>query len=126
MDLLILGQTLTTDVSKHGGSRALGDVHAGVRDEIVQAAGDFAAGVINAQLIPSILRLNYGEDSERPEFRPAPARQEDAVRNAERDAVLIGAGMSMPRAWWYRRHDIPLPQAGEGVGEERETGEGRA
>jgi phage gp29-like protein len=120
MDLLILGQTLTSDVSKHGGSRALGEVHADVRAEVIQAAANFAAGVLNAQLVRSILLLNYGEDSEAPEFRPAPKKEQDSLANAQRDSTLLAAGAPMPRAWFYKRHGIPLPQEGEetvGAGE---------
>ena len=86
MDLLILGQTLTSDVSKHGGSRALGEVHADVRAEVIQAAANFAAGVLNAQLVRSILLLNYGEDSEAPEFRQRRRRSRTAwpTRNETR------------------------------------------
>jgi phage gp29-like protein len=123
MDLLILGQTLTSDVSKHGGSRALGEVHADVRTEVIQAAGNFAAGVLNAQLVRSILLLNCGEDSEAPEFRPVPKKEQDALANAQRDSTLLGDGVPMPRAWFYKRHGIPLPQDGEQTvgGEEEST-----
>lgn len=113
MDLLILGQTLTTDVSAAGGSRALGDVHAGVKAEIVQAAGNWAARVLNTQLIPSILTLNYGDTEEAPHYEPQPDEAEDALANAQRDEVLLQAGVKMPRAWFYKRHDIPEPQPGE-------------
>jgi len=122
MDLLILGQTLTSDVSKHGGSRALGEVHADVRTEVIQAAGNFAAGVLNAQLVRSILLLNCGEDSEAPEFRPVPKKEQDALANAQRDSTLLADGVPMPRTWFYRRHGIPLPQPGEEtVGGEKES-----
>jgi phage gp29-like protein len=63
-DLLVLGQTLTTDtggMGRGGGSHALGRVHADVRAGIIDAAAKFAAGVIEQQLIPAILRLNYGD-----------------------------------------------------------------
>ena len=113
MDLLILGQTLTTDVSKQGGSRALGEVHAGVKEEVVRAAGEFSARVINTQLIPSILRLNYGNADEPPQFRPMPRALADARANAERDAILLAAGVRLPEAWFYQRHDVPLPREGE-------------
>ena len=113
MDLLILGQTLTTDVSSHGGSRALGQVHADIRAEVLQAAANFAAGVLNSQLVRSILLLNYGEDTEVPEFRPVPKREQDTLANAQRDSTLLAAGVPMPRAWFYKRHGIPLPQPGE-------------
>ena len=54
-DLLVLGQTLTTDtggMGAGGGSRALGQVHADVRAGIIDAAAKFAAGVIEQQIIP--------------------------------------------------------------------------
>lgn len=111
-DLLILGQTLTTDVSSTG-SMALGQVHADVRSDIILAAADFVAGIFNRQLIPSILRLNYGDESEAPEICGEPNKIEDAKANAERDQILLSAGVEMPKAWFYERHGIPLPQAGE-------------
>lgn len=113
-DLLILGQTLTTDVGASG-SRALGEVHQGVRADIIQAAADFASGVINQQMVRAILLLNYGEDGEAPEFLPEPVRVSDEKANAERDAILVRAGFRLPRAWAYKRHGIPLPQEGEEV-----------
>lgn len=117
-DLLILGQTLTSDTGGMGsgsGSLALGKVHQGVKAEIIQQAADFAASVINRQLIPAILRQNYGDDSECPEFRPEPKTVKDELANANRDSVLLSAGISMPKEWFYKRHDIPLPTEGEEV-----------
>ena len=35
-DILVLGQTLTTEVGASG-SRALGDVHSGVKHEVIEA-----------------------------------------------------------------------------------------
>lgn len=113
-DLLILGQTLTTDVGDSG-SRALGEVHSSVRDDVIQSCADFAARIINSQLVPAILRLNYGDDSEAPEFCPAKKTKEDAKANAERDKILIDAGLEMPEDWLYKRHNVPLPQPGERV-----------
>lgn len=111
-DILILGQTLTTDVGASG-SLALGAVHKTVRDEIVAAAAEFAANVINYQLVPAILRLNYGDAEDAPEFRPAPQTVEDEKANAERDNILLTAGIDLPKTWFYERHKIPLPQPGE-------------
>src|SRR5206468_12660493 len=55
-DLLVLGQTLTTDtggMGSGGGSHALGQVHADVRSGIIDAAAKITAGVIEQQLIPA-------------------------------------------------------------------------
>lgn len=113
-DILILGQTLTTDVG-NSGSRALGGVHKSVRDEVIQSAADWVAEVLNLQLVPAILRLNYGDDAEAPEFLPKPVEVQDLKANAERDAILLDRGVPLPRDWFYQRHQIPLPASGEAV-----------
>lgn len=113
-DLLILGQTLTTDVGDSG-SRALGDVHAGVRADIMSAAAEWLEGLLQDQLVMAICRLNGLDESQAPELCGEPRRMEDQKANAERDAILLQAGLEMPKAWAYRRHGIPLPQAGEEV-----------
>jgi phage gp29-like protein len=115
-DLLILGQTLTSDTGGMGGgsgSMALGKVHQDVRTEVIEAAASFAASVVNQQLVPAILRLNYGNDEQCPEFRPESEKEIDQKGNADRDAVLMQAGVEMPKEWFYKRHEIPLPTEGE-------------
>jgi phage gp29-like protein len=118
-DLLILGQSGTTEISgpgKTGGSNAANEVLEGVEWKFVKAAAEFAAGVINRQWIPSILRLNYnGDATEAPWFCPHPEEKEDSKANAERDEILLGAGVEMPKKWFYGRHNIPLPQPDEEV-----------
>jgi len=42
----------------------------------------------------------------------------DAKLNAERDKILIEAGMKMPRKWWHERHDVPMPAEDEEVVEQ--------
>lgn len=111
-DLLVLGQTLTSDVG-NSGSRALGDVHMSVRGDIIESSTKFAAEIINRQLIPAILRLNYGDTEEAPEICAEPDKIEDQTANATRDKTLIEAGVQIPKKWFYKRHDIPLPQEGE-------------
>jgi len=114
VDLLILGQTLTTDVGDSG-SRALGGVHRGVLDEIKQAAADWAATVINQQLIPSICRLNWGDELEMPEICPKPADQRDLAAEANRFTALQAAGMRIPRKWAHEMQQVPIPAEGEDV-----------
>lgn len=114
-DILILGQTLTTEVGQTGGAYSLGKVHAGVRGENIMSMAQAAARVLNQQLVPAILRQNYGDDDEAPEFCPEERKIEDIKANADRDAVLLGCGVDMPKKWFYERHGIPLPQAGEEV-----------
>jgi phage gp29-like protein len=95
------------------GSLALGEVHQGVRGEVIQAAAEFIETIINHQLIPSILALNYGDTEEPPEVCLEPEKLEDQKANAERDQILLNAGVELPKDWFYKRHNIPMPQAGE-------------
>lgn len=111
-DILVLGQTLTTDVG-NSGSRALGDVHESVRDDIIKAAADWAAEVVTQQLIGSICELTWGSRDLMPELQAEPEQAEDAKANAERDKVLLDAGLEIPKKWFYERHGVPLPAAGE-------------
>jgi phage gp29-like protein len=113
-DILIIGQTLTTDVADSG-SRALGSVHEGVKGEIINSAASWVARILNTQLIPSICRLNYGEENECPYLDPFGKTEEDAKALAERDQILLGQGVELPRSWFYDRHNIPQPAAGEAV-----------
>lgn len=113
-DILILGQTLTTDTpSAGGGSRAQGQVHLSVRDQIIEGACDFAESVVNNQLVPMILRLNYGDAELAPEFCAELETVADEKANAERDQILLAQGVALPKSWFYQRHGIPLPAAGE-------------
>lgn len=57
---LILGQTLTSDTSENGGSLAQAKVHAGVLSSIVLKRAAFVEEIINNQLIPAIIKLNFG------------------------------------------------------------------
>ncbi len=94
-DLLVLGQTLTTDtggMGHGGGSHALGRVHADVRASIIDAAAKFAAGVIEQQLIPSILRLNYGDTDEAPTLTFQERTEDDLTARAQWIATLASAG----------------------------------
>lgn len=114
VDLLILGQTLTTTEGQSG-TMALGSVHKGIRDEIIQAAADWVATVLNQQLVPSIVRMNFGTDTEAPEFCPKREEARDLKADADRICQLLDRSVPIPRDWLYRSQQIPLPQEGEEV-----------
>lgn len=113
-DLLILGQTLTSDVGAGGGgSLALGKVHKSVADGIKQAAANFVARVLNQQLIPAILMENYGDAEEAPYFCPKPETQKDLQATATMIKTAVETGIEVPVKWAHAELNIPLPQAGE-------------
>lgn len=115
-DLLILGQTLTSDVGESGGgSLALGKVHGGVRSQVIQSAANFVARVLNEQLVPAILRENYGDAEEAPYFCPAPRTEKDLKAVAEIIASAVSTGLEVPTKWAHAELNIPLSQPGEEV-----------
>lgn len=113
-DILILGQTLTTSVGASG-SRALGDVHYSIREDIIVRWSKWVANILNYQLIPSVLRLNYpdGGLEDCPSIEPDFSKPEDPLVNAQRDTLLLQNGVEMPKVWFYERHGIPLPEPDE-------------
>jgi phage gp29-like protein len=88
--LLLLGQTMSgSQDSSKGGGKAFGAVESKVKDERMEAAGKFACSVINSQLAPSILVLNFGDDDECPCVRLAD-ETEAGADDAQRDSILAG------------------------------------
>jgi phage gp29-like protein len=111
-DQFILGQTLTSGVSADGGSRALGEVHQGTLDGVVDGVADFVGGVLTHQLIPAIASANYGESlSELPEMWAKREEVKDEKALAERDEKIgITSGkVPVSKAWFYERHGVPMP-----------------
>ncbi|HXP60730.1 MAG TPA: DUF935 family protein [Dongiaceae bacterium] len=142
-DLLVLGQTLTSDVGrsgKGGGGLALGKVHSGVRDDLITAAAKYVQTVLETQLFPSILRLNYGTGTDyglgrdhgpqttdpRPEEVPTlclhSQKEEDQAAEATVIATLAqaGAGRIIGLDWLGKKFGIPKPAAGEETLEDHE------
>lgn len=119
-DILLLGQTLTTD-NTGTGSRALGEVHDGIRTEVLQSVASWVASIITEQLIPAIVRFNFGaipaEDTPYAEINIP--RVKDTKAAAERFKILNEAGVKMPLKWVYEELEIPEPVDGEEIfGEE--------
>ena len=115
-DILMLGQTLTTD-NTGTGSRALGEVHEGIRSEVLQSVSSWVADVITNQLIPAIVRFNFGtvaaEDMPFCEMEIPVAKDEKAI--AERIKIYTEIGISMPKQWLYEELGIPMPVDGEEI-----------
>jgi phage gp29-like protein len=113
-DILLLGQTLTTDVGDSG-SRALGDVHMAVRADVLQAVASWVAGVITDQLIPAIVRFNFGsvptEEMPYCEIKVPEARDEKAI--AERVKLLKEIGLDIPKKWAHETLGVPIPEPGD-------------
>lgn len=109
---LILGQTLSggADASK-GGGKAFGGVEAEVKAARIDAAARYVSTVINTQLIPSIIALNWGYSSECPAMSLTP--DEDAgLEQANRDSILAGL-MPLSISALRAKYKLAEPAAGE-------------
>jgi phage gp29-like protein len=113
-DILVLRQTLTTDAADRG-TQALGTVHQDVLGDVKGAAANWAARIINRQLVRSICRLNYGDTRECPFLLPNANEVKDAKSLAERDQILLNLGMEFPKEWFYERHDVPVPEDSDDI-----------
>jgi phage gp29-like protein len=113
-DILILGQTLTSDVGSSG-SRALGDVHQQVLSVREQAITRFAARVLNSQLAPAFCRLNFGDDSECPYLVPDIEPEENAKQVADMLEVARRIGVEIPVAFVHEKLAIPMAKDGEPI-----------
>lgn len=116
-DIFILGQTLTSSQGDKG-SQALGKVHEGVRQDVIEGVCDFVGEVLSYQLAPSIVELNYGASrTDIPGIWVEWPETKDEKALAERDVALgITTGkMPVSKPWFYERHGVPMPADGEDV-----------
>lgn len=111
-DNLILGQTLTSSKGD-GGAYALGKVHAGIRKEVIEDAGQAVANILNSQLIPAIIHLNYGHIPSRlPQFVPSiRGIDAEALETVAKAAEIMDVGEESARTIVK----IPKPRSGEPV-----------
>ncbi len=111
--LLILGQTMSgSQDSSKGGGKAFGAVESDVKAKRIEAAGRYACRVINTQLIPSILTLNYGDADQAPQMRML-EDEEVGPDQATTYKTLADAGLKIGASYLRKVFDIPEPQADE-------------
>ena len=112
-DLVILGQEASGESKAAGLGNGASDLHGAVRADRLQDAAQWCADLLNYQLVPSILRLNYGDESEPPTIVPDLAGEQDPKAKAERDQLLADMGLRIPTKYLYQRHAIPKPEDDE-------------
>ena len=114
-DIVILGQEASTESKPSGLGNGASELHGAVRADVLQNAAQWCADLLNYQLMPSLMRWNFGDDEELPIVVPDFAAEPDPQAKALRDQILLQSGVRMPRAWFYTRHSIPLPEPDEEV-----------
>lgn len=117
-DLVCVGQT-SNDIGQGGtGSLASSESQLDVRAELLAGVLSRVGKTVSRQLVEAVLRLNYPPDTalrEMPVLECRLPEVEDALANIERDKVFLETGATMPRDWFYARHNVPLPLPGEAV-----------
>src|SRR6201993_3562691 len=108
-DIMLLGQTLTTEV-RESGSRALGQVHRTVMDEILEAAAKYCAKAITNQIVPGIIQYNYGNLDELPTLEPVIKSPKDILQLAQSYNILFNQ-MRIPvrKDELYDRIEFTIP-----------------
>lgn len=115
---LILGNTLTSDTTKDGGSRAQAEVHQEVQNEAVLALGNFVSNILNAQLVPALVRKNYGrtEGLPLPEIRcTVPSAGVNMDRLEFYCKFINELGCPVSRSKLYDDCGVPIPADGDDV-----------
>jgi phage gp29-like protein len=111
-DLLILGQEASSESKPAGLGSGASQLHGSVRADVLQNAAQWCADLLNYQLVPALLRWNWGDESDPPTIVPDIASENDPKAKADRDDVLSKIA-PLPRKWFYERHAIPEPEADE-------------
>jgi len=107
--LLVLGQTMTGATLASGrGGQSFGTVEAQLKQDRLDAASFFVSNVLNRQLIPYILNLNYGDTKEAPTCRFL-KETEGTYQDAQRDQILTTIGLPIPLS--HLRHKYGIPEA---------------
>ncbi|BET67412.1 hypothetical protein ASA1KI_23300 [Opitutales bacterium ASA1] len=114
-DLLFLGQNLTSEQSGQG-ARAAAEVHREVELDLYENYAAFLVDIINDQLIPNLIELNWGSRDELPFVEveiPRPNRDQE---KADRDKLLFGdLGLPVSLQYLYERHKVPAPAKGDAL-----------
>jgi phage gp29-like protein len=109
----VLGQTLTTEMPREGGSRAAAQVHQAVRRDILSADARRLAATITQDLIRPIVDLNFGPQRRYPQFTLALPEDQDIKVFADIIAELADRGLRISQKTVLDKLGLPEPQAGE-------------
>lgn len=115
MSKAILGQTLTTEAGgmRGEGSRALGEVHNEVRQDLVRADAKALAKTIRNQILRPAVGFSFGWDAPVPDFRFLHEESEDLKELAEVYEKLWQIGFDLSQEHVSERFQVPIRQKGE-------------
>ena len=114
-DIMLLGQNLSTEQNGQG-SRAATEVHREVELDLYESYAEFIVAIINDQLIPQLIALNWGAADEIPFVDVEISRPGRDQEMAARDKTLfVDMGLPVSLQYLYERHKIPSPSPSEAL-----------
>jgi phage gp29-like protein len=120
----VLGQTLTTEMPRSGGSRAAAQVHEGVRRDIMNADARRLAATLARDLVRPIVELNMGPQRQYPKIELGLPDDSDVKVFAEIVAMLADRGLRVGQKTILDKLGIAEAAEGEAVlGAIKEGGE---
>lgn len=110
---LILGQNLSSDSPRNGGSRSQGDNHMEVRRDRIEGVARWVANEPLRQFARAVLLMNYGTDDECPEVVADFTEATDPLAQAQRDAIMLTAGVPMLYEDFCKANNMSMPEPGD-------------
>ncbi|HUY28520.1 MAG TPA: DUF935 domain-containing protein [Candidatus Binataceae bacterium] len=111
----VLGQTLTTEVTTAGGSRAAAEVHDSVRRDILAADARRLGETLNRDLVRPIVDLNLGPQRRYPKLTLGLPDDRDAKEFADIVAELADRGLRIAQKSVLDKLGLPQAAADEPV-----------
>ena len=111
----VLGQTLTTQITGEGGSRAAAEVHDAVRRDILASDARRIAATLNRDLVRPIVDLNIGPRDRYPQVTLGLPEEGDIKEFAEMLAMLTDRGLRVSQKTVLDRLGLPEPEQGDEV-----------
>lgn len=111
----VLGQTLTSDVSSRGGSRALGEVHDKVRRDIMRSDARQLAATLNRALVRPLVDLNAGPQQAYPRIRIGLPDELTTMQKLQAVTKLVPMGLDVEVSGVRDMLGFPEPEEGAAV-----------
>jgi SPP1 gp7 family putative phage head morphogenesis protein len=110
MRIAILGQTLTSDVSKNSGSKAQGQIHQDEQDRLIKKDINSLLDTLNMTLIKLIVDLNYPNIIKYPFYVLQEEKNENITENAAIfDVAMNKLGLQISENEVYEKLGIQKP-----------------
>lgn len=114
MSKVILGGTLVSDPGDRG-ARSLGEVHLRAMYQLLSHDALALSEVLRRDLFAPLVRMNLGDNAPVPTINFVVEPPEDAKLRAERLALYLDRGLTVPASWVRDAEGIPDPKPGEQV-----------